>query len=132
MPRPILAAALLALTPAAVAAMGVDGVWKTAPRANGNFILVEIGPCANAPEERCGVIVDAPPPSGRDNSLIGQRLIFGMQRESETRWTGGRIRRPNGGGNYRSNLEVSGDVLSVEGCVAGGLICQSQEWTRVE
>ncbi|MEM9010737.1 MAG: DUF2147 domain-containing protein [Pseudomonadota bacterium] len=109
------------------AAADVDGIWKSAPRANGGFIIVEIAPCADAPQQRCGRIIQSS--AGRAD-LIGEIIIFGMTRAGADDWTHGHIRRPGGGGTYRSNLHVAGDVLTVQGCAVGGLICQSQDWTR--
>ena len=37
-----------------------------------------------------------------------------------------------GGKTYSGKGEVMGDTLSVSGCILGGLICRSKEFTRVE
>ncbi|MEM9010736.1 MAG: DUF2147 domain-containing protein [Pseudomonadota bacterium] len=111
-------------------AEGIDGVWQSEPRPNGGYITVEIGPCAEAPEQRCGIIVGAK--TNRRESIVGRRLLSGLQRESDAVWVDGLIRRPTGTGTYRSNLSVEGDQLRVEGCAVGGLFCQSQHWHRVQ
>ncbi|MEO1000851.1 MAG: DUF2147 domain-containing protein [Pseudomonadota bacterium] len=125
-PTAILAFFCLATT----AAAEVDGVWKTAPGNDGSFVLVRIGPCPEAPAERCGTVVGAP--HARTGDVIGSRILSGLTRRDPLRWTGGRIQRPGSARVYRSNLTVDGDVLEVEGCVAGGILCGSQDWTRVQ
>ncbi|MEO1456762.1 MAG: DUF2147 domain-containing protein, partial [Pseudomonadota bacterium] len=44
---------------------------------------------------------------------------------------GGEIIRPGDGDRYSSKLRLVGEGLEVKGCVAAGLICQAQIWTRV-
>ncbi|MEM9099688.1 MAG: DUF2147 domain-containing protein [Pseudomonadota bacterium] len=114
---------------AAATANEVSGVWLTEPRSNGAYISVQIFPCQINPEQRCGKVVGAH--GGARPDLIGEPILRGLMRNEEDGWTDGKIISPKSGDEYHSNIRlVDADTLEVEGCVAGGLICSGQEWTR--
>jgi uncharacterized protein (DUF2147 family) len=47
------------------------------------------------------------------------------------RWRHGEIYDPEDGRNYNARMELNANgTLSVTGCVLGGIICQSEVWTR--
>ncbi len=46
-------------------------------------------------------------------------------------WKGAAF-NPEDGKTYTGELRVSGDRLKTSGCVLGGLICKTINWTRVE
>ena len=58
--------------------------------------------------------------------VTGQDMVA----ETPTTWSDGTIWAPDDDKTYRSNMELQGDVLQVEGCVL--IICRGQDWTRVE
>ncbi len=60
---------------------------------------------------------------------IGQRLFSDMKSSGEDSWAGAAF-NPQDGKRYTAKLTVSGDHLVTAGCVLGGLICQSFDWTR--
>lgn len=43
----------------------------------------------------------------------------------------GTVRDPNENKNYSGKARVSGNSLTLSGCVLGGLICKNQTWSRM-
>jgi uncharacterized protein (DUF2147 family) len=43
----------------------------------------------------------------------------------------GSITKPSNGKTYSGSGKLSGNSLKMRGCVFGGLICESQTWTRL-
>jgi uncharacterized protein (DUF2147 family) len=43
----------------------------------------------------------------------------------------GEITKPQNGKTYSGKARLSGNSLKLSGCVFGGLICESQTWTRL-
>jgi len=43
----------------------------------------------------------------------------------------GEITKPDTGKTYTGKAKLSGSSLKLSGCVFGGLICESQVWTRL-
>lgn len=110
----------------------VDGTWKTAEGEEGGHLHVAIGACGSA---ICGTIQKAfdanGAPSG-DYEHLGKRIIWDMTPEGNGTYGGGKIWAPDADKTYKSKMELSGNSLEVKGCVAGGLICRGQVWTRVK
>ena len=44
----------------------------------------------------------------------------------------GKVLRPADNKVYNGKAQVSGGSMKLSGCVAGGLICKSQTWTRLK
>ena len=115
------------LLPGAAMAQDVDGVWKTETSEEGAYLHVRIGNCANAAGEKCGQIVEV---FNSDNQDIkGKPIIWSMKPDGANAWSGGRIWAPDDDKTYRSKMQLSGNTLSVEGCVA--VFCRGQNWTRM-
>lgn len=45
---------------------------------------------------------------------------------------GGQVWAPDRNKTCAAKMTLAGDVLSVSGCVLGGLICRAQGWARVK
>ncbi|MEM9762617.1 MAG: DUF2147 domain-containing protein [Pseudomonadota bacterium] len=110
------------------AAADVTGVWFTEKRDNGAFISVRISPCLSNREKRCGTVAGAH--GGARPDIVGEPILRNMKRREPGHWTGGEILRPGKDEAYRSEIKLVEGGLEVKGCVAAGLICQSQLWTR--
>ena len=52
-----------------------------------------------------------------------------MKPNGKDSWAGTAF-NPNDGQRYTAKLRLSGDHLVTAGCVLGGLICKSFDWTR--
>ncbi len=71
-----------------------------------------------------------PDPALRGRSVLWMPILMNMQ-PADSRWEGSVYNAENGQ-TYSSNISlVSPDVLKIEGCVFGGLICGGEDWTRV-
>lgn len=133
-PALALAPVLAALTPGAALAGDPTGTWRTRPNDQGNYLLVTIAPCAGDAAKLCGTVTGARNAAGEpiDSAHVGKLMIRGMAPDGTDFWSGGTIWAPDDNETYRSKMELSGATLTVKGCVAGGLICRGQDWTRAE
>ncbi|MGX9355548.1 DUF2147 domain-containing protein [Roseobacteraceae bacterium S113] len=122
----VAAAAMLVATSAA--ADPVEGVWKTQPGDDGNYGLVTIAACG---AEICGTLGKGYDKSGNEvaSPNIGRQMIWAMKAKGDGQYSGGKIWAPDRDKTYNSKMSLSGNKLTVEGCVFG--ICRGQVWTRV-
>ncbi len=127
----ILATALMLWAGAALAADPVEGMWKTRPDDNGNFGLIQIKPCGPA---YCGTLIQSFNGSGAvmQSDNVGKQIVWDMQAAGSGAYENGQVWAPDRDKTYSASMQLSGDALSVSGCVLGGLICRAQDWTRVK
>ena len=64
-----------------------------------------------------------------DPGKVGQQVFFDMKPSGDNAWAG-RAFNPEDGKTYSGKMTMSGDHLVTAGCVLGGLICKSLNWTR--
>jgi uncharacterized protein (DUF2147 family) len=114
--------AFLALAASANLALAGDvlGEWS---RDDGKA-KVRFAPCGGAV---CGVIAWLKDTTG--NGKVGQRVFFDMKPAGDNSWAGSAF-NPEDGKEYTGKMTLAGDHLSTAGCVFGGLICKTVEWTR--
>ncbi len=124
------------LTTACVALAGMagaqdaSGLWQTEAAESGGFLHVAIAPCG---DELCGTIkraFDANSKVSDGYEHLGKQMIWGMASDGAGKWANGKIWDPSADKTYKSKMEVSGDVLTVSGCVL--VICRSQSWRKVK
>ena len=131
MKRLVMAAAVMAgMSGAAWAADPVEGIWQTVPDDNGNYGHIEIAPCGPA---FCGTLVKAFDPSGTavESPNVGRQIVWDMMAAGDGAYEDGKVWSPDRDKTYNSKMELSGDGLSVKGCVLG--ICRDGgTWTRVK
>lgn len=115
---------------AALAADPVQGTWKTLPDDNGNFGYVVITPCG---EKLCGTLTESFDSTGKpmNSPNIGKKIVWDMLDRGKGHYDSGKIWAPDRDKTYSSTMSLKGDTLSVAGCILAGLICRSQNWTRV-
>jgi uncharacterized protein (DUF2147 family) len=130
--------AILAAPVAAQPKNGVNGVWMT-QHADAK---IRFAPCAKA---LCGTIVWLAEPSDangqpktdvnnsddskRARPLIGLTIFTNVTGDGQD-WRG-RAYNSNDGKDYDVEIKLLDDQhASVEGCVLGGVICDSETWTR--
>ncbi len=125
--------ALLALTlglgagAGAAAADPVLGTWQTQPD-EGSYAHIEMAPCG---AQICGTIARTFNSSGEYRSdTLGKTLVMGMEPAGGGKYNG-KVWRPANDKIYIGKMELRGDRLDLSGCVAGGLICKTQTWARV-
>lgn len=116
------AAACVALATTPTLANDVSGTWVR----DTGISHVKFGPCGGA---TCGTIAWIKP--GADTKgKVGQRVFFDMKPDGSGGWKGSAF-NPEDGQNYTGKMSLSGVTLTTQGCAAGGLICRSTTWTRV-
>jgi len=123
---------------ALIAAMGLAGtasaqdaalgVWQTEVD-DGATAYVVIDTCGNAV---CGTIARTFNATGEyESENKGKRIVIDMVNQGGGEYEGS-VWRPSNNKIYIGKMTVSGNALRLRGCVAGGLICASQNWTRVQ
>ena len=122
------AAALIALASPALADPA-EGIWQTEVD-DGAFAYVTIAPCDAA---FCGTITRTFKDGGTEyvSENRGKQIVIGMAPVGDGNYEG-RVWRPSNNKIYIGKMSVSGDALTLKGCVAGGLICKAQGWARVQ
>ncbi|MGL4278827.1 MAG: DUF2147 domain-containing protein [Albidovulum sp.] len=127
MKRYLIAAAMLFGATAAYADP-VEGVWQT-QEDDGAYAHVTITPCGPA---FCGVISKAFKDGGEYASPnIGKQIVIDMAPQGDGTYDG-KVWRPSNDKIYIGGIELNGDTMKLAGCVAGGLICKKQTWSRVK
>ncbi len=117
---------------AALAADPAVGVWQTAPGKEGGYLFVTISDCGT---RICGTITGAVDKDGKKDpnyQHLGKPIIRNMKADGGGAYSGGTIWAPDEDKTYASKMQLKGDVLTVKGCVMGGLICRGQDWKRVQ
>lgn len=106
----------------------VHGLWQTQPD-DGAYAHVQMAPCGAA---TCGVIKRTFNATGEYKSPnLGKKLVIDMVPGGGGKYAG-QVWRPSNDKVYVGKIELTGDSLKLAGCVAGGLICSKQTWTRVK
>lgn len=124
------AAAALGLMTTPALAGDPSGLWATEKNDDGAYLIVEIKPCG---DKTCGYIHEARGAGGAPNpdyEHLGKPMVYDMVADGENEWDDGEIWDPSEDKRYSSNMELKGDILTVEGCVL--IICRGQDWTRVK
>jgi uncharacterized protein (DUF2147 family) len=123
--------ALLLLAAAqAVPAQSIDGRWTNPAKS----VIIQIAPCGEA---RCGTVEwasEAAQADAHKNAprLIGTQLLTNMAPASATQWRG-RIFVPDKNIRASAKVTVLGPgQIRVAGCAVGGLLCESQVWTKAD
>jgi len=126
--RHIILAAVLALGATAATADPIEGLWQTQPD-EGAFAHVTIAPCGAA---YCGTISRTFKGTQEYQSPnIGRQIIINMAPQGGGKYQG-QVWRPSNDKIYAGKATVSGTQMSLSGCVAGGLLCKSQNWVKVQ
>ncbi len=105
----------------------LEGNWRTPADDNGNSGIVTVAPCGAA---LCGTLVQAFDASGAQmqSPNIGRQIIFDTVAQGGGEYRG-QVWSPDRDRTYNSRLTLSGNSLSVSGCVLG--ICRDGgTWIR--
>lgn len=122
--------ALMLLTPSLASAEVLNGIFRTEANEEGNYLEVTFGSCDSNTSLTCGVItraiqVDTPNP---DYEHLGRIIVADMEGDGMS-WSEGTIWAPDDDKTYNSKMALSGNTLTVEGCVF--FICRGQDWERL-
>ncbi|VFU10030.1 DUF2147 domain-containing protein [Methylocella tundrae] len=94
------------------------GEWRIAD----GTANVAIRPCG---ANYCGYVSWA-----KDADMVGRPVLISMKPSGKT-WAGS-ILNARDGQKYTGRMSLRGEeLLQVEGCVLGGMICGGQQWSRV-
>lgn len=132
----VFAVALARLVPIAVSAADATGEWLI----EDGDARVRIAPCG---ADLCGTVawikegsptvdVNNPDPAKRSRPLIGSEVLLGLKPSGTSEWTGS-LYDAETGRTYVGKLTIVDERhIKVAGCVLGGLICETQTWTRTK
>ena len=107
--------------PGMASAQEVLGTWL---RENGES-RVRFAKCGEA---ICGTVVWLRNPA-ESKSSVGQRVFYDMRPNGTNSWAGQAF-NPEDGKTYSGKMILSGNALTTAGCIAGGWICRSVNWSR--
>jgi uncharacterized protein (DUF2147 family) len=122
--------------PVAAEAAGALGEWLIEDgEARVRIVACGADLCGNVAwihEGKPTVDVNNPDPAKRSRSLIGSAVLLNLKPSGASEWTGS-LYNAEDGRTYTGKLSVVDERhVKVAGCVLGGLLCQSQTWTRVK
>jgi uncharacterized protein (DUF2147 family) len=114
-------AALGATTTALAAEPAFLGNWAR----NDGKTRIRVEPCGAA---YCGVNTWVK--SGHSGEKVGDTLVASLKPAGSERWSGTAFdRRRNR--HYTMLVHVAGRRMTTEGCILGGMMCQSMGWSRL-
>ncbi|MEM9636879.1 MAG: DUF2147 domain-containing protein [Pseudomonadota bacterium] len=106
----------------------IEGLWQT-QEDDGAYALVNITPCGS---NFCGKIDRTFNASGEYQSPnLGKTLVIDMAAQGGGKYKG-KVWRPSNDKIYIGKIALNGDSMRLSGCVAGGLLCSKQTWSRVK
>ncbi|AVO37351.1 DUF2147 domain-containing protein [Pukyongiella litopenaei] len=121
------AVAALGLAGAALADP-VEGTWQTQVD-DGSYAHIAMAPCGSA---ICGTIARTFNAEGEYTSPnIGKTLVIDMVPNGDGSYAG-KVWRPSNDKIYIGKMKLNGNALALRGCIAGGLLCSKQTWSRVQ
>lgn len=122
--------ASLALVAAPASAQAIEGQWTNYKR----NVVVQVERCGPA---YCGRVVQASAKAqekarkGGTPKLVGTQILTGLKPVGDGRFRG-RAFVPKRNIHATATVrQLSNDVMQVQGCVLGGLLCDNEKWTRV-
>ena len=125
-----LIASIVLLAASPVSAQAVEGQWTNCKK----NVVVQVGRCGSA---YCGRVVQATEKAkakarkGGTPNLVGTQILTGLVPAGQGKFRG-RAFVPKRNIHATATVrQVSDDVMQVQGCVLGGLLCDSERWTRV-
>lgn len=126
-----------------MAALCFGSVEASAADATGTWLRssgsskIRIEPCGAA---LCGTVVwtkvptkdvHNPDPAKREESVVGRRVLLGLKPTDTVDQWKGEVYNAEDGKTYTGYVTLQGDgTLKLQGCVLGGLICKSDQWSR--
>ena len=116
----IMTTAALLAAPAAHAQEAAKGAWQ---RGDG-VARVKVASCGKA---LCMTNIWIKPGS---SEKVGEYIVLNLKPAGQNTWKGSG-RDPQRGANFSADMKLSGNHMTTSGCIAGGVICRSTEWTRI-
>jgi uncharacterized protein (DUF2147 family) len=116
---------------AALAALGAGNTALAGPAFLGNWARgdgkthIRVEPCGG---EFCGVNTWVRP--GYSGEKVGDTLVANLKPAGAERWSGSAFDRRRDR-HYTMRVHVDGGRMTTDGCILGGMMCQSMHWTRL-
>lgn len=130
MKRTALILASMFLTAAPASAQALEGRWTNYKR----NVIVQVERCGPA---YCGRVVQASDKAkekarkGGTPNLVGTQILTGLKPIGDGRFRG-RAFVPKRNLHATATVrQINANVMQVQGCVLGGLLCDNEKWTRV-
>ena len=121
-------AALFAVVAGAAMADPIEGMWQT-QEDDGAYAHVKIVPCG---PNFCGKIVESFQAGKHyDSPNVGKMIVIDMAAQGDGKYKG-QVFRPSNGKTYLGKITLNGNAMKLAGCVAGGLFCAKQNWTKIK
>ena len=116
-------------------AQPLSGVYKTIPsKTTGGWAYVKFGACKENKSLTCGTLIKDFSKNGnvlKNYEHTGKYVVWGMKKEGNKNFSGGKIKDYSDGKVYNSKMEIiSKNKIGVSGCVF--FVCQSQEWSKLK
>lgn len=108
------------------------GWWQTEEGTSGGYLHVEIHKHGNSYHGTIRKAFDTNGTLVPDYEFIGKTIITGMLQDDQDSYSQGEIWAPDINKTGKGSLKVSGDGLTVHGCLVTGMLCRKQIWRRVE
>lgn len=105
----------------------IEGLWASEVNDEGASLHVSITTCG---AEICGEVAKVL--GHEDTSPEGKPMIWGMVPRGNGEYSGGKVWAPDNDKTYSGKLLLNGDVLTMSGCVLGGVICRGSDFTRIK
>ena len=71
-------------------------------------------------------------PNKRSRPLLGIPIVLDMKPAGADKWEG-HVYNSRDGNTYSGSFTMTGtDTADLKGCVMGGLLCKTEEWTRAK
>lgn len=124
----LLASLVLAAAPAS--AQALEGQWTNYKK----NVVVQVERCGSA---YCGRVVQASAKAkekarkGGTPNLVGTQILSGLVPAGQGKFRGKAFVPKRNIHATATVRQISDDVMQVQGCVLGGLLCDSERWTRV-
>ncbi len=126
--KTMFAAVALMLAAGMAQADPAEGLWQT-QEDDGAYAHVTMAPCGPA---FCGKISKTFKDGAEYKSPnLGKQIVIDMVPGGDGSYAG-QVWRPSNNKIYTGKMVISGNAMKLSGCVAGGLICKSQSWTRIK
>ena len=125
-----LIASIVLLAASPVSAQALEGQWTNYKK----NVVVQVERCGSA---YCGRVVQATEKAkakarkGGTPNLVGTQILTGLVPAGQGKFRG-RAFVPKRNIHATATVrQLSDDVMQVQGCVLGGLLCDNERWTRV-
>jgi uncharacterized protein (DUF2147 family) len=117
----VLAMGLGAATTALAGGPGFLGNWTR----NDGKTHIRVSRCG---AEYCGVNTWVKP--GNPSEKVGDTLVVNLKPAGAARWSGSAFDRRRDR-HYTMQVHVAGSHMTTQGCILGGMMCQSMGWSRL-